>query len=63
MERVDVVVLLLFSVGVSYVFGWTVAIAAFVPEKCEPGVRVWLWSVGLVGAAAFVAWAASTMGL
>ena len=63
MERLDVAALLLFSVGISYAFGWTAAIAASVPEKSGPGIRVWLWSVGFVGAAAFVTWAALTMGL
>ncbi|MCY4506452.1 MAG: hypothetical protein OXG35_05775 [Acidobacteria bacterium] len=59
MERVDAVALLVFCAGVSYVVGWTTGIATSLSVRYSPGLRVWLWGVGLVAVTAVVTVAAA----
>ena len=58
MGRGDVVVLLAFSVGVSYAAGWGAAIVGSVSERYSAGFRLWVWVAGLAAAGAVVAGAA-----
>ena len=51
-------VLLAFSVGVSYAAGWGAAIVGSVSERYSAGFRLWVWVAGLAAAGAVVAGAA-----